>query len=133
MCIVLLNIILIILLIIFLINEFLFPMPFHRLTKYRVVKSTERYAYGRNKEHIGNIIHYIVQRKLLLFYFEFDITSCQRKDGELDYFNKQKDYNQFEKLENAISFIKDFKQMKEQEYEDRKIKFKNKDIVIYKD
>lgn len=108
-------------------------MPFHRLTKYRVVKSTERYAYGRNKEHIGISTRYIIQRKFFLFYYEFDIMACQRKDGELDYFNKQKDYNSFEELENAIEFIKDWKQMKEQKYKDRKIKFKNKDIVIYKD
>lgn len=133
MYVIVLDIILIILLSIVLINEFLFPIPFHRLIKYRVVKSTERYTYGRNKEHIGYTIRYIVQRKILLFYYEFNITTCKRKDGELDYFGNQRDYNLFEKLENAISFIKDWKQMKEQNYEDRKIKLKNKYIVIYKD
>lgn len=114
-----------------LVNEFLFPMPFHRPTKYRVVKSTEVYFYGRYDERAFKTSRYIIQRKLFLFYFEFDITACPRKDGELDYYGNQKDYNSFNTLENAISFIKRYKEMEEQKYQLKKNE--KKDEVVYKD
>lgn len=106
-------------------------MPLHRSTKYRVIKYVEVHRYGRYTESSFDVTRYVIQRKLLLFYFEFNITACKRKDGELDYFGNQKDYNSFEILENAIEFIKRYKKMEEQEYQDKKNKKKNE--VIYKD
>lgn len=123
--------ILILLVCVALVDEFLFPIPFHRCTKYRVVKSTEVHFYGRYDERAFETARYIIQRKLLLFYFEFDITACKRKDGELDYFGNQRDYNLFNTLENAITFIKRYKEMEEQKYQLKKNK--KKDEVVYKD
>ena len=99
-----------------------FPLPLHRLYRYRIVKL----YYSDDSDDFA----YVVQRKSWYFgfYKNFDVRVWERDDGETTIEGRQLCTNWFRNLENAKSFILKIKQIREDEY--LASKNKKKDEII---